>query len=129
MDYFVRPPVSLTFVFENPIWVSNICLETQVGQQKTKGIQLFVNGDLDNCIARNFSNNPENKEIKFQNFAFPGNKIDFDKDQNKVSSPKKRTLGHFFMLKNAPDFVFLENLGQHFFFQDLLTFRNNLSII
>ena len=84
MDYFVRPPVSLTFVFENPIWVSNICLETQVGQQKTKGIQLFVNGDLDNCIARSFSNNPENKEIKFQNFAFPGNKIDFDKDQNKV---------------------------------------------
>ena len=84
MDYFVRPPVSLTFVFENPIWLSNICLETQVGQQKTKGIQLFVNGDLDNCIARNFSNNPENKEIKFQNFAFPGNKIDFDKDQNKV---------------------------------------------
>ena len=84
MDYFVRPPVNLTFVFENPIWLSNICLETQVGQQKTKGIQLFVNGDLDNCIARNFSNNPENKEIKFQNFAFPGNKIDFDKDQNKV---------------------------------------------
>jgi hypothetical protein len=86
VDYFVRPPVSLTFVFENPIWLSNIRCETQVGQQKTKGIQLFVNGDLDNCIARNFSNNPENKEINFQNFAFPGNKIDFDKDQNKVST-------------------------------------------
>jgi len=92
VDYFVRPPVSLTFVFENPIWVSNICLETQVGQQKTKGIQLFVNGDLDNCIARSFSNNPENKEIKFQNFAFPGNKIDFDKDQNKVRLGQPKSL-------------------------------------
>ena len=39
-----------------------------------------------------------------------------------LDSPKKRTQGHFYVLKNAPAFVFLENLGQHIFFRDLLTF-------
>ena len=59
-------------------------IETQVGQQKTKGIDIFVNEDLDTRIARNFNNNPDCKEIKFQNFAYPGNKFDFHSDQNKV---------------------------------------------
>ena len=40
-----------------------------------------------------------------------------------IDSPKKRTLGHFYVLKNAPAFVFLENLGQHIFFRNLLTFN------
>ena len=84
MDYFVRPPVNLTFKFENPIWISHISLETQVGQQRTKGIEIFVNGDVDNRIARSYSTNPEKKETKFQNFAFPGNKFNFHCDQDKV---------------------------------------------
>ena len=33
-----------------------------------------------------------------------------------LDSPIKGTLGHFYVLKNAPAFGFLENLGQHFFF-------------
>ena len=42
-----------------------------------------------------------------------------------LDSPKKQTLGHFYVLKNAPAFVFLENLEQQFFFSfwDLLTFN------
>ena len=33
-------------------------------------------------------------------------------------------LGHFCVLKNAPALVFfLENLGHHIFFRDLLTFK------
>ena len=39
-----------------------------------------------------------------------------------LDSPKKRKLGHFYVLKNAPVFLKLENLGQHIFFRDLLTF-------
>ena len=37
-------------------------------------------------------------------------------------SKRKRTLGHFSLHKNAPAFVFWENIGQHIFFRDLLTF-------
>ena len=34
---------------------------------------------------------------------------------------------HFYVLKNAPAFIFLENLGQHiFFFRNLLTFNSNI---
>ena len=40
---------------------------------------------------------------------------------------KKRTLGHFYVLKNAPALGFLENLGQHIFFRDLLTFSSNIN--
>ena len=33
-----------------------------------------------------------------------------------LDSPKNRTLGHFSVHKNAPAFVFWENLGQHILF-------------
>ena len=38
VDYFIRPPITLNFHFEHEIWLSHISLETQVGQQKSKGI-------------------------------------------------------------------------------------------
>ena len=85
VDYFVRPPVSLTFKFEHPIWISHICLETHVGQQKTKGIDIFVNDDVDNRIARSINSNLTNKQIIFQNFRYPGNKYNFHCDKDKVS--------------------------------------------
>ena len=84
VDYFIRPPVSLVFKFEHPIWISHIFLGTQIGQQKTKGIEIFINEDLDTRIARSISNDPLRSEIKFQNFAYPGNKFNFNDDQKKV---------------------------------------------
>ena len=39
-----------------------------------------------------------------------------------LDSSKKRSLGLFYVLKNVPAFVFLENLGKYIFFRDLLTF-------
>ena len=36
-----------------------------------------------------------------------------------LDSPKKRTLGHFSVHKNASAFVFLENLGQYIFFFEI----------
>ena len=85
VDYFVRPPVSVTFKFEHPIWISHISLETHVGQQKSKGIDIFVNNDVNNRIARSISNNPTNRQIDFQNFRYPGNKYNFHHDKDKVS--------------------------------------------
>ena len=76
--------MSLVFKFEHPIWISHIFLGTQIGQQKTKGIEIFINEDLDTRIARSISNDPLRSEIKFQNFAYPGNKFNFNDDQNKV---------------------------------------------
>ena len=76
--------MSLVFKFEHPIWISHISLETQIGQQKTKGIEIFINEDLDTRIAKSVSNDPSRSEIKFQNFAYPGNKFNFNDDQNKV---------------------------------------------
>ena len=66
-----------------------------------------------------FKTNYHLKIFKIQNFT-----IDVSKKNVVLDYPKKKPkLGHFSVHKNAPALIFLENLGQQFFFQDLLTFK------
>ena len=81
VDYFIRPPITLTFHFEHEIWLSHISLETQVGQQKSKGIEILIQ---DSRIAKTVLTNPDQKEVTFQNFSFPGNRYRVENDQNKI---------------------------------------------
>ena len=75
MDYFVRPPTSLTFRFEIPIWISHLTFKPFVGQQKSKGFDIHIN-DGTFKIARKFLNSSnQTEEVIFQNFSFPGNRF------------------------------------------------------
>ena len=83
VDYFIRPPISLRFKFEHEIWLSHIKLETHVGQQNSKGIDILIHDN--NRVARAFlSQENSQKEVRFQNFSFPGNRYKSEEDQNKV---------------------------------------------
>ena len=63
VDYFIRPPISLRFKFEHEIWLSHIKLETQVGQQNSKGIDILIHDN--NRVARAFlSQENSQKEVK-----------------------------------------------------------------
>jgi hypothetical protein len=97
VDYFIRPPIKITFTFEQPIWISHIKFGTAVGSQKSRGfdIQLptssgqkfifnffIINNKLilffsdPIRVTRVFVQDPNNtEEIILQNFAFPGNKF------------------------------------------------------
>ena len=46
VDYFIKPPIYLKLTFEHPLWISYLKFETQVGQQKTKGFEIYVNGSI-----------------------------------------------------------------------------------
>ena len=82
VDYFIRPPITLKFKFEHEIWLSHINLETQVGQQNSKGIDVLIHDN--NRVARVFLKQENQKEVRFQNFSFPGNRFKSEDDQNKI---------------------------------------------
>lgn len=94
VDYFIKPPVIVTFTFEKPIWISHIKLGTQVGQQQSKGVEILID---DTRIARKVNDNRNIKDIYFQNFAFPGNKFD-GQESDKIR------LGQTQLLKSVKSF-------------------------
>ena len=83
VDYFIRPPVTLEIKFEHEISLSHIYLETKVGQQKSKGIEIWIE---DFKLARKIVD--ENSVI-FQNFSFPGNRFKAeDKPKVRLAQPE-----------------------------------------
>lgn len=84
VDYFIKPPIYLKLTFEHPLWISHLKFETQVGQQKTKGFEIYVNGSI-KC-ARQFLQDPNQSEVICQNFSFPGNSYDGDKNKFRLGS-------------------------------------------
>ena len=81
MDYFIKPPISLKLTFEHPLWISHLKFETQVGQQKVRGFEIYVNGSIKS--VRHFLQDPNQNEVTCQNFSFPGNSYE-NGDQTKV---------------------------------------------
>lgn len=93
VNYFVRPPVNLTLKFDHPIWISHMVFDVQVGQQKSKGFDIFVNGQV--RVARFYNHLPTRTTVFFQNFAFPGNAFKHAEDGDKIR------LGQTHELKNV----------------------------
>lgn len=74
VDYFVRPPVKLTFTFEQPIWLSHLTFCPKVLSQTSQIFEVWTDSvRLGKGPHLASSGNPE--VIVFQNFAFPGNKF------------------------------------------------------
>ena len=82
VDYFIRPPISVELKFENSLWISHVNFQPRVGQQTTKGFEIYINDSIK--VSRHFLNNPETNEVICQNFSFPGNKFQKEIDQFKV---------------------------------------------
>lgn len=94
VDYFIKPPVVLTLTFENAIFISHIIIGTQVGQQRSKGIELIL--DDERRLAKHVCQDPAAIDLCFQNYTFPGN--EFKKEAN---DSKKLRLGQTQCLQNV----------------------------